>query len=260
MCRLPSRASHPEITKLKSKYWHWHCSTHLHWQVTLWLTCLLTTWRSEKLLPFLSKDQDSTNTILQGHHRCILGYVPVQDNLIGLKTCKQPEHCFCLYQDNNWCSQTFLHRCHSAVEIVLSVWDCHHSNIRWLDSKRKKCVHFIISAVTTTSRNILQALGWACVFWSSAIISSLTDRSAIYNIRFSRTLPLSVSEELFCRVFPLSSVESLPLKPFFINHFPLLSWNALSYLKNARLVCARVCLLGLPNALLEKYEGNHAHA
>lgn len=70
---------------------------------------------------------------------------------------------------------------------------------------------------------------------------SLTDCSAIYNIRFSSTLPLSISEELFCHVFSLSSVESLSLKPF-INHFPLLSWNALSYLKYARLVCRCMCV------------------
>ena len=86
----------------------------------------------------------------------------------------------------------------------------------WSERGTKMCSFYYFCCVTTTSRNILQALGWACVFWSSAIISSLTDRSVIYNIRFSRTLPLSVSEEFFCHVFPLSSVESLSLKPFFL--------------------------------------------
>lgn len=102
-----------------------------------------------------------------------------------------------------------------------------------------------LSHTLTTSKCILYAPGWATVSWSTAKISSLTDCFAIYNIRFSSNLPLSISEELFCHVFSLFSVESLSLKPF-INHFPLLSWNALSYLKYARLVCvcARVYALG----------------
>lgn len=115
-----------------------------------------------------------------------------------------------------------------------------------------------LSHTLTTSKCILYAPGWATVCWSTAKISSLTDCFAIYNIRFSSNLPLSISEELFCHVFSLFSVESLSLKPF-INHFPLLSWNALSYLKYARLlcVCARTFMHWeancLPNALLGKY-------
>ncbi len=59
------------------------------------------------------------------------------------------------------------------------------------------------SCVLTTSGSILWAQGWAGVFWSDAVICSLNDLSA--NIRLSSSLPLSISEELLCHVFSLSS-------------------------------------------------------